>query len=361
MPRKTRVEKAGFYHIINRGVARTNVYLSDEDYLEFLHIVQDASDEYSFEMYSFCLMNNHYHLLLKTYDENLSAAMQKINSRYSIYFNNKYKRVGPLWQGRFKSWFVYDEAYLKVLIKYIESNPIKASITQNIGEYAWAMSSSGVKFSMLRFELIEKIDFTDLQSEEDQKKLDVFLSAKLEFKEDEYIKKEKTELESYLGSRVDFLDKVKSKNLTHTRESAIYEAVRGGYTQKEVGNYLELSNVAISKTIKIYKQKMKLFEKLQNKGIFWSYSKNASYEEIGSRLFVEYLLKYGDFDDIKLGFELFGKRHMKKLWEEKLKSDKSFIKTNLMLARVFFDMDVESNYFMEVKNERFEKLKLLAS
>ena len=119
--------------------------------------------------------------------------------------------------------------------------------------------------------------------------------------------------------------------------------------------------MTISKIIKIYKQKVKLFKKLRDKGIFWSYSKSISYEEISSNLFVEYLLKYGDFDDIKLGIELFGKRYIKKVWEEKLKTDKSFIKTNLMLARVFFHMDIESSYFKEVKNERLKKLKLLTS
>lgn len=116
---------------------------------------QDASDEYKFEIHSFCLMNNHYHLLLKTNHKNLSILMQKINSRYGIYFNNKYKRVVPLWQGRFKSWFVYDEKYLEILIKYIESNPIKANITYSIGQYIWAMSSNSVALPILNYEIIE--------------------------------------------------------------------------------------------------------------------------------------------------------------------------------------------------------------
>lgn len=153
MPRKPRVEKIGFYHVINRGVARSNVYLSDEDYLKFLDIVQDASDKYRFGIYLFCLMNNHYHLLLKTNDENLSVTMQKINSRYSIYFNKKYKRVGPLWQGRFKSWFIYDEGYLQTLIRYIEYNPIKANITNTVSKYKWAMSSKNVE---LRYNVLQK-------------------------------------------------------------------------------------------------------------------------------------------------------------------------------------------------------------
>jgi REP element-mobilizing transposase RayT len=347
MARKRRIDEVGFYHIINRGVTRTNVYVSDEDYCKFLDIVQDASDEYKFKIYSFCLMNNHYHLLLKTNDKNLSKAMQKINSRYSIYFNNKYKRVGPLWQGRFKSWFVYDEEYLKVLVKYIESNPIKANITHDIGRYTWSMSSKTVVLPMLHFEIIEKIDFTSSISTEEENKLTKFLNTKLEIKEDKFIKKEKPAIKSYFKS-------------SDTREKAIYKTISDGYTQKEVGNYLGLSNVAVSKIVKIYKQKIKLFEKLRDKGIFWSYSKSICYEEISCTLLVEYLLKYGDFDDIKLGFKLFGKRYTKKVWKEKLKADQGFIKTNLMLARVFFDMDVESDYFKGVKNERFEKLKLLA-
>ena len=78
-------------------------------------------------------------------------------------------------------------------------------------------------------------------------------------------------------------------------------------------------------------------------------------------MLIEYTLKYADFDDIRLCLELFGKREVKRIWDEKMKSDQSFIKTNLMLARVFFHMDVESDYFREVKNERLEKLRLLAS
>jgi putative transposase len=348
MPRKPRIEKIGFYHIINRGVARANIFLCDDDYLQFLNIIQDASREYGFEIYSFCLMSNHYHLLLKISDRNLSVLMQKINSRYSIYFNHKYNRVGPLWQGRFKSWYVYDENYLQSLVKYIECNPIKANITQDINEYHWVMSSRKVTFSMLNFQLLESMNFEKDLDEEEQKKLDTFLSSKLEIIEDGVAQKEKLSLESYFDS-------------TNSNESATCKALSDGYTQKEVGVYLGLSHVAVSKISKIYRQKVKLFEKLRDKGIFWSYSKSASYEEIGSGLFVEYLLKYGDFDDIKFGFELFGKRYMKQIWEEKLTSDKSFIKTNLMLARIFFGMDVESDYFKGMKNARLEKLKLLAS
>ena len=348
MSRKPRVEKAGFYHIINRGVARTNIYLCDDDFLRFLEIVQEASEEYRFEIYSFALMSNHYHLLIHMSDTNLSSALQKINSRYSIYFNNKYKRVGPLWQGRFKSWYVYDESYLKFLIKYIEYNPIKANMIQSIGEYKWTMSSKYAEFAMLNYAMLDCIELSKELNEDELKKIDELYHAKIEFKDDAVLKKEKHDLKSYFIA-------------SDSKEHAIFKALCDGYTQKEIGHYLGLSHVAISKIFRIYKQKVKLFNKLRDKGIFWSYRKDVTYDEAGVGLFMEYLLKYGDFDDIQLGFELFGKRGMKEVWEKKLKADKSFIKTNLMLARVFFNMDVESDYFREVKNDRFEKLKLLAS
>lgn len=95
MARPTRIEKNGYYHVINRGVAKGNIYLDDTDFLKFLEIAEEASKEYGFEVYSFALMRNHYHLLIRIYKENLSIIMQKINSRYSVYFNHKYKRVGP--------------------------------------------------------------------------------------------------------------------------------------------------------------------------------------------------------------------------------------------------------------------------
>ena len=347
MPRKNRIEKVGFYHIINRGVARNNIYHNDEDFIKFLEIIQEASDEYNFGTYSFCLMSNHYHLLLETSSSNLSSVMQKINSRYSVFYNNKYKRVGPLWQGRFKSWYVYDESYLKTLVRYIEFNPIKAGITRHIGEYKWAMSSKNVEFSMLNFELVESANFDQELDENEQKKMYELYREKLEIKEDIVIKKELKKLDFYFHDL--------------QKEVAISHAIKDGYRGTDIAEYLGVAKATVSKIYTNYKQKTKFYERLRNKGLFWSYSKDANYEEFGEKLLIEYVLKYADFDDIELCLRLFGKREVKSLWEEKLKSDNSFIKINLMLARVFFDMDVEADYFKGVKNARFEKLKLLAS
>ncbi len=107
--------------------------------------------------------------------------------------------------------------------------------------------------------------------------------------------------------------------------------------------------------------KQQLFNKLKNKGIFWSYSKDITLENIGDKIFIEYVLKYGDFDDIALTFKLYNKEFIKKIWQEKLVSDKRFIKLNVMLARVFFDMNEESSYFKGLEGARDRKLRLFAS
>ena len=347
MARKKRMQSIGFYHIVNRGVERRKIYMDDDDRMQFLDILQDSAEVYDFEIYSYVLMDNHYHLLIKTSALNLSLLMRQINARYSMYFNKKYKRVGPLWQGRFRSWYVYDEQYLKSLVKYIEFNPIKANMTQKISEFSWAMSSRVVQMQGLNYTLIESVDLKEDLNKKELQEIDNLFNAKLELVHEVIMPKVKTSLATHFENC--------------TREVGIAHAIADGYKQQDIAEYLGLSNVFISKIYKAYRQKVALFNKLRDKGIFWSYSKNIHYEKAGENLLIEYLYKYADFDDIRLGFDLFGKRVMKRVWEKRLKSDKRFIKLNFMIARVFFGMDIEASYFKEVKNERFEKLKMLAS
>ena len=347
MARKKRMESIGFYHIVNRGVERRKIYMDDEDHVQFLEILQESAEVYNFEIYSYVLMDNHYHLLIKTSALNLSLLMRQINSRYSMYFNRKYKRVGPLWQGRFKSWYVYDEHYLQSLLKYIEHNPIKANIVKNIGEFKWAMSSNTVEIQGLNYEIIEHLNLTKNLSKKELQEIDNLFNTKLEVVHEVIVPKVKTSLTEHFKCT--------------TREVGIAQAIEDGYKQQEIADYLNLSNISISKNYKNYRQKVTLFNKLRDKGIFWSYSREITYEKAGERLLIEYLYKYGDFDDIRLGFTLFGKRVMKRIWEEELKRDKRFVKLNFMIARVFLGMDIEASYFEEMKNERFEKLKMLAS
>lgn len=331
MARQQRIDLAGYHHVINRGVEKRDVFLDDEDFEKFLEIIKRYMPLYEFKLEAYCLMSNHYHILLSTCKENISLIMKQINYNYTRYFNYKYKRVGHLWQGRFKSYYIYDETYLDTVIRYIEFNPIKANLTKQIDEYKWS----------------SKLSLEAPFSQEDEDKIKTFKSTTLT-KDRCIVQKHTLGLSQHLHEQKD-------------RAICIQNALKDGYKQTEIAKHLGLSDVSISKILKIHREKVKLFEKLRDKGIFWSYSKDMDYEEAGESLVIEYILKYADFDDIKEAMKLFGKRTLKRIWEKRVLSDQSFIKTNFLIARVFFGMDVESDYFKEQKNERFEKLKMLAS
>lgn len=138
MPRKPRIEINGYYHIINRGVEQRVVFTEPADYEYFEELMCFYAKSYGVIVHNYCLMRNHYHLLLEITQENLSKFMRQVNMNYAIYFNKKYKRIGHLWQGRFKSWYVTDEAYLYTLILYIEQNPLKANIVKDLEIYPYS-------------------------------------------------------------------------------------------------------------------------------------------------------------------------------------------------------------------------------
>ncbi len=138
MPRKPRIEIPGFYHIINRGVEQRMVFEESADYAYFEELMCSHAKSYGVTIHNYCLMNNHYHLLLEINNESLSKYMRQLNMNYAIYFNKKNHRTGHLWQGRFKSWYVTDEAYLYTLMCYIEQNPLKAGIVKTLEEYPYS-------------------------------------------------------------------------------------------------------------------------------------------------------------------------------------------------------------------------------
>ena len=108
-------------------------------------------------------------------------------------------------------------------------------------------------------------------------------------------------------------------------------------------------------------QKEQLFEKLKSDGIFWSYAKEATCNQIGDAIFIEHTLKYGDLEDIKTVFQIFEKPDILKVWKMSMRFDTRFKKLNLFLARMFFDMDVEADYFEGRKSDREKKLRKLAT
>jgi REP element-mobilizing transposase RayT len=143
MARPLRVEYPGaFYHVINRGISREKLYNSPRDYEKFLQYLEKATERFAVIVHTYCLMDNHYHLLLETAEPNLSVMMQWLNVSYATYFNRKHNRNGHLFQGRFKAILIDAEAYLKHLSRYIHLNPVRAKIIETPEQYRWSSYSA---------------------------------------------------------------------------------------------------------------------------------------------------------------------------------------------------------------------------
>ena len=139
MPRAPRILLAGgFYHVYNRGVEKRPILFDDQDRKTFLQILANTVHEFQLHLYAYCLLDNHYHLFAQTPQGNLDRAMQSLQGQYAHHVNLKYKRVGPLFQGRYKSRLVEVETYALVLARYIHWNPLDAGIVQRLEEYPWS-------------------------------------------------------------------------------------------------------------------------------------------------------------------------------------------------------------------------------
>ena len=139
MARPLRVEYPGaYYHVINRGNAGEVIFKNDRDKEKFLEYLAIAVERFSVVIHSYCLMSNHFHLLLQTPEANLSKAIQWLNVSYAIYFNRKRQRQGHLFQGRFKAILIDADEYLVQLSRYIHLNPVQSNMVAKPAEYFWS-------------------------------------------------------------------------------------------------------------------------------------------------------------------------------------------------------------------------------
>lgn len=139
MARPLRVEfPSAFYHVMNRGNAGEHVLPADEDKQAFLDCLHRAARRFAIRIHTYCLMDNHYHLLVETPEPNLSRAMQWLNVTYASWYNRHHRRSGHVFQGRFKAILVDVDAYLAVLSRYIHLNPVRAHRVDDPLEYHWS-------------------------------------------------------------------------------------------------------------------------------------------------------------------------------------------------------------------------------
>ena len=139
MTRPLRIEFPGaIYHVTTRGDRREPIFVDDEDRRALLSVVAEALDRFEARMVAYCLMGNHYHFVLQTWQGNLSRVMRYINGVYSQAFNRRHGKVGHLFQGRFKAILVDRDAYLVEVCRYVELNPIRARCVDDPRQWRWS-------------------------------------------------------------------------------------------------------------------------------------------------------------------------------------------------------------------------------
>ena len=139
MSRPWRIEYQGaLYHLLSRGNERSDIFIDETDRSRFLDTVSEMSERFDINIFAYVLMDNHYHLLVRTLRANLKKAMQWFGTTYTLRFNRRHFRSGHLFQGRYKSIVIQNDAYLLQLSYYIHRNPQRAGIVKRLAGYRWS-------------------------------------------------------------------------------------------------------------------------------------------------------------------------------------------------------------------------------
>lgn len=165
--------RSGIYHIMLRGINRQIIFEDDEDKDMFLTTLESFKGNNNYNLYGYCLMTNHIHILMKELDDEISTAIKRICASYVFWYNRKYERCGHLFQERFKSEVVETDEYFLTVLRYIHQNPIKARMIKNIDAYKWTSYSEYINTNK---STMVDIDFgLDLFSPKRKKAIDLFI------------------------------------------------------------------------------------------------------------------------------------------------------------------------------------------
>jgi putative transposase len=139
MARPLRLEFAGaLYHVTSRGDGREDIFRAVGDRRLFFDVLAGVWERFNWAIHAYCLMTNHYHLLVETPDGNLAKGMRELNGPYTQRFNRVYGRTGHVFQGRYKAILVQKEAYLLEVARYVVLNPVRARLVRSAGDYPWS-------------------------------------------------------------------------------------------------------------------------------------------------------------------------------------------------------------------------------
>lgn len=280
MARPLRIEYPGaVYHITSRGNEKKSIFKDEQDREIFLNTLLQVNKRYNWLCHAYCLMNNHYHLVVETPDANLSLGMRQLNGVYTQAFNKRHKRVGHVFQGRYKAVLVQKESHLLELSRYVVLNPVRAQVVKSPAAWKWSsyLAISGrekphpcltsgwilrqfgpkigkakskyrrfVREGMGKESVLRKVKAQSVLGE------DEFVEQLIP-----YLKGQKEMLEipksqRYLG-RPD-LDKLFKEDIVKNkqkRDKKITEAIeRYGYKQREIADYLGMHYSTVSRLVK---------------------------------------------------------------------------------------------------------------
>ena len=128
----------GIYHVFNRGNRKASIFLDDADFERFLELLQELNRTFGWPFFAYCLMTNHFHLVMQTPEGDVSAGVHRLSFLYAQYFNRKYVVDGHVFQGRFKTVLIRSDVQLLAVIRYVVTNPVRAGLTATAEQWRWS-------------------------------------------------------------------------------------------------------------------------------------------------------------------------------------------------------------------------------
>lgn len=277
MARPLRIEFAGaLYHVTARGNERRDIFFSDDDRLRFLSSLSEVCADFNWRCHAYCQMTNHYHLLVETLDANLSKGMRHLNGVYTQTINRRHRRVGHLFQGRFKGILVEKETYLLELARYIVLNPVRARMVAQARDWVWSSYRATVGLTLAPPFLTTDWLLSAFGAERTEARLrfECFVADGMEqsslwqdLRHQIYMGSDRFVAEMQQRIRDDQrLDEIPAKQKRKparpmsyyaehypTRDTAIVEAYRSGaYTMQQIGAYFGVGRMTVSRAVKHY-------------------------------------------------------------------------------------------------------------
>jgi putative transposase len=202
MPRFPRTYiKTIFFHIITQGINKSYIFERSEDIKFYLRMMKKLSKEQEVKILAYCVMSNHTHMLVKTNQtEKMSKFMQRLNTTYGIYYNQKYNRVGYVFRNRYKSEGIYNEKHLYNCVRYIYNNPVKAGICSQAKEYQYSnYKELNSKYKEINENLIDEYSFIDIEDDNLRKSENVIKEILRKYNKNlDDIRKNKKELKEFI-------------------------------------------------------------------------------------------------------------------------------------------------------------------